>query len=287
MIIKLTIIERGNHVKFSVLMSVYEKEDPLYLDDALKSILINQSVIPNELVLVKDGPLTEQLNEVILYYKSRFPNLINLIELDTNRGLGEALKIGLNHCRYDLVARMDSDDISQRLRFEKQLHYLKENPDVDLVGSNIAEFFKIPTKIEFIREVPSTNDEIIKMVKRRNPINHVSVMFKKNVVIKSGSYIHLPFLEDYYLWIRMISNKAEMANIPESLVYVRTGEKMFERRSNPEIMAGWYILQKEMNKYNIINKYDVIINVIRMYLFIQTPSKLKEYLYKCLLRKKG
>lgn len=271
-------------MKFSVLMSVYDKENPKYFSEALDSTLVNQSVIPDELVIVKDGPLTKQLDEVIEKYQERFTSLIKVIKLETNMGLGEALRVGLEECNFDIVARMDSDDINNNLRFEKQLKLLLECSEVDLVGSNIAEFFYTTEDIKFIRKVPTTSYEIRKMARRRNPINHVSVMFRKSSVMKVGGYKHLPFLEDYYLWIRMIGSNFNLMNINEELVYVRTGEKMFTRRSNPEYIKGWYNLQKEMVNNKIINQGDVIINMLNILGFIYTPAALKKYIYRYFLR---
>jgi len=271
-------------MKFSVLMSVYEKENPHFLSEAIESTLINQSVIPNEFVIVKDGSLTKQLDDVIEKYKKMFPSVVKVVQLDINKGLGEALRIGLENCSFDIVARMDSDDINHYLRFEKQLKVFKENPEIDLVGANIAEFFDTPDEIKFIRKVPTNNFEIKKMAKRRNPINHVSVMFKKTAVINSGSYKHLYFLEDYYLWIRMLAKGFNLVNLDETLIYVRTGEKMFKRRSNPKYIKSWYILQNEMYQYKLINILDFIINMINIVVFIYTPPKLKKHIYKLLLR---
>jgi glycosyltransferase involved in cell wall biosynthesis len=272
-------------MNFSVLISVYIKEKPQYLNDALKSLLEDQSLKPNEVVIVKDGPLTNDLEMVIGKYKTKFQSIVKIVGLDSNRGLGKALKIGLDYCSFDLVARMDSDDICHDLRFEKQIKLFTENPKLDIVGANIAEFFDHPNKVEFVREVPTFQDEIIKMLKRRNPINHVSVMFRKSSVIKAGSYKHLYFLEDYYLWVRMLAQGFNVQNVDETLVYVRTGENMFIRRSNPEYIKSWFVLQKEMKRYNLIGNIDFLINMMNIIGFIYMPPSLKRYLYSLFLRK--
>lgn len=271
-------------MKFSVLISVYEKEDHNYFKEALDSILVNQSITPDELVIVKDGPLTQQLDDIIDVYQKKNSSIVKVVQLNVNKGLGEALRIGLEQCSFDIVARMDSDDINHYLRFEKQIEALRENPEVDLVGTNIAEFFDAPDDIKFLRKVPITNCEIRKMAKRRNPINHMSVMFKKSAVIESGSYKQLYFLEDYYLWIRMLAKGFNLLNINETFVYVRTGENMFIRRSNPEYIKSWFELQKKMSEYKLINKLDFIINMLNIVGFIYMPPKFKKYLYKWFLR---
>lgn len=269
---------------FSVLMSVYIRENPIYLDEALKSILIDQTIIPNELVIVEDGPLTKELELVIEEYKKKFDSIIKLIKLSENHGLGRDLNIGLNECTYELVARMDSDDICHRLRFEKQLKVFRKNNNVDLVGSNIAEFFESRDNIEFIRKVPSSMDEIQKMSKKRNPVNHVSVMFKKSSVLNAGGYKHMLYLEDYYLWIRMIKNNNILQNIDEELVYVRTGEEMFKRRSNTKYITSWYYLQKKMYEYDMVNWNEFVLNMANIISFILIPPSIKKYIYKYFLR---
>lgn len=271
-------------MEFSVLISVYSKENPKFFDEALKSTLVNQSVTPNEVVIVKDGPLTDSLDAVIETYKEAYSSIVKVVELETNKGLGEALKIGVQSCSFDIIARMDSDDINDKLRFEKQLSVFKENSEIALVGTNIAEFFGTKNKIEFVKKVPVSLDEIKKMAIRRNPINHVSVMFKKKAVLDSGNYKHLYYLEDYYLWIRMLAQGYILKNISETLVYVRTGEGMFKRRSNPQYIKSWLLLQREMKKYSLISNKDFLINMINIVGFIYMPVFLKKHLYKFFLR---
>lgn len=271
---------------FSVLISVYEKEDPTYFDESLKSVLIEQSLLPNEVVIIKDGPLTNELEYVINKYESLFAEIVNVVELKENSGLGEALRIGIEKCSFDIIARMDSDDINHYLRFEKQLKILEDNSNVDLVGGAIAEFFDTPEQVEFIRKVPTTNDKIKKMAKRRNPINHVSVMFRKSAVQNAGSYKHLNYLEDYYLWIRMLERKCKLKNIEDILVFVRTGDNMFKRRSNPEYIKSWFLLQKEMKKFDMISSFDFIENMLNIIVFIYMPPSFKKVIYRIFLRVK-
>ncbi|MBI0577960.1 glycosyltransferase [Neobacillus cucumis] len=271
-------------MEFSVLMSVYKNENHKYFYEAIQSTVENQSVIPNELVIVKDGPLTDELEKVIKTFEIKFPSILKVVQLENNVGLGEALRIGLEHCNFDIVARMDSDDINHFLRFEKQLKVLKNDNQIDVVGTYIGEFFNSPSNLEFIRTVPIHSHEIKKMSKRRNPINHVSVMFKKDSVKKVGSYKHLYFLEDYYLWVRMINEGLNLINIDETLVYVRTGNSMFKRRSNPQYISSWFLLQKEMYKNGLITKIDFLINMLNIIVFIGIPPKLKELLYRHVLR---
>lgn len=274
-------------MNFSVLMSVYKNDNEIHFKESLESILVNQSLLPSEVVLVKDGPLTEGLNSTIEEYKKSHSNLIKVVVLEENKGLGEALKIGLDFCSYDIVARMDSDDISHCKRFERQLGVFQKNSEVDLVGTYIKEFFESIENIQFVREVPLDEENLLKMLKRRNPVNHVTVMFKKKSVIDSGSYKHLNYLEDYYLWVRMLNKGYKIMNISDSLVYVRTGNQMFKRRSNPKYIKSWHTLQLELKRLNFISNLEVIINMINIIIFIYTPPMIKKYIYKYLLRGKG
>jgi len=270
---------------FSVLMSVYIKESPEFLEKSLESVLITQTLTPSDVVLVKDGPLTNELEDVIKKFKSEFPNQLNVIGLEKNLGLGKALNIGLENCKYDLVARMDSDDISVEHRFETQLRYFEENHTLDVVGGNIIEFYDFPSQPVAERKVPSTMQEIVEMMKRRNPMNHVSVMFKKSAVLRAGGYKHLPYLEDYYLWVRMVETNCLMINIDDTLVYVRTGAEMYKRRGNKEYIRGWYTLQQKMKAMGNVNSLNVAFNMASIIGFIYMPVGLKELAYKKILRK--
>lgn len=272
-------------MEFSVLLSVYYKEKSEYLDKALESILINQSVIPDEVVLVKDGPLTEELEKVISKYKNNFPNKLNVVPIQENVGLGKALEIGLNNCSYEIVARADTDDINYPTRFEKQIKEFINDTRLDVVGSYITEFYSSTDEIIFIKQMPLSCDEITKMSKRRNPMNHMTVMFKKSSVIEVGSYKHLFYLEDYYLWVRLLVNGAKLKNIGEPLVYVRTGEDMYTRRSNPKYISSWLNLQKYLYSKKMISKVGFITNMLNICTFILIPGKFKKYIYKFFLRK--
>lgn len=271
--------------KFSVLISVYKKVDPIEFNKALKSI-INQTICPNEIVLIQDGPLTPELLKEIDNFSKKFLNFKNVV-LERNVGLGKALNIGLSHCTYELVARMDTDDLSRKNRFELQLEEFKNNPKLAVVGGHIAEFYTNPNEIQNYRFVPESSNEMLNMVKRRNPVNHVTVMFKKSDIEEVGSYMHIPFLEDYYLWARLLAKKKEIKNINQVLVDVRTGKEMYKRRGNKKYISSWNKLQRSMLEMNLINKFDYMINMINIILFINTPPRLKEFVYERFLRKRS
>lgn len=277
--------EITNSTQFSVLMSVYIKEKPEFLDASLHSVLAIQTIIPDEVILVKDGPLTEDLDAIIQKYLLEYSNVLKIVELPKNVGLGKALNVGLSNCNYSLVARMDSDDINVHNRFERQIKRFQNNLQLDLTGSNIIEFFDSPDNPIFVKTLPTETSGIRKMIKRRNPINHVSVMFRKEAVIKAGGYKHLLYLEDYYLWARMLHEGCVMENINENLVYVRTGVDMFARRSNREYIKSWYRLQKAMYSLALISRLDMFINMISISVFVLTPPVMKRFIYKVFLRK--
>ena len=238
--------------QYSVLMSVYFKEKPEHLAKSLDS-MFNQSVAPNEIVLVEDGPLTEELYEVLDVYLQKYPDIFKRVVNEANLGLGKALNRGIEVCKNEFVARMDTDDISEIDRCEKQLKLFIDNPDFDVVGTNIAEFTENPENICSIREVPATHKEICTFMKKRCPFNHMTVMFKKSSVISSGSYLDWHYNEDYYLWIRMFLNGCHFANIAQNLVRVRVGNEMFARR------GGYKYYKSEKNLFKYMYKHKVIL----------------------------
>lgn len=270
--------------KFSVLMPVYHKENPNYFKGALDSILMNQTLKPNEFVLVVDGPVNDDLNMIINEYEKNYEKTLKVYRLERNVGLGKALNYGLSKCTYNLVARADSDDINMPERFELQIDKFKNDNSIDVLGSFIDEFnddYKSP--INF-KKMPIKHTELYRMAKMRNPINHMSVMFKKKAIIDAGEYQHLPYLEDYYLWIRVIANGGKLENLDKYLVHVRVGNGMVYRRSNKEYIPGWKILNNYMRDKKIINFHEYIRNIINIYAFIYMPVPLKKAAYKVLLR---
>lgn len=271
-------------MNFSVLMSVYEKENPDYLRASLESILINQTIIPAEVVLVEDGPLTDGLYTVLEEFKQKF-SFLKSIKLKRNLGLGAALNEGLKHCSFEWVARMDSDDIASSTRFEKQLEFIQHNPDIGVVGGGIEEFLSSLNDIISKKKVPIQHDEIIRMAKRRNPMCHMTVMLKKTSVEKVGGYQSLPYVEDYYLWVRMIASGIKLANLDDILVYARVGNGMFDRRGSREQIVSWKILNRFMIKERMINHTDYLINMISIIGFVYMPSAIKKIIYGKFLRK--
>ncbi|OOF23824.1 glycosyl transferase family 2 [Salinivibrio proteolyticus] len=217
-------------MEFSVLMSVYFKEDADWLNQAMRSVWDEQTLKPNEIVLVKDGPLTPELDDVISIWRDKLGNILQCIPLEENVGLGDALNIGLKYCSNEIIARMDTDDIALPQRFEKQLVTLQQE-DVDICSAWITEFDVAPSLATGTRKIPEYHDAIAQYAKLRNPINHPAVMYKKSAVEKAGGYRKMMWFEDYYLWVRMLLTGSKFYNIQEPLVLMRAGMAQLERRS--------------------------------------------------------
>ena len=269
--------------KFSVLMSVYNKENPRFLRESLDSIL-NQSIVPDEVVLVKDGKLTRALNEVIIFFESKYKNIIKVVSFENNRGLGVSLHDGILECSNEIVFRMDSDDICVKDRFEKTMKIFN-SMDVDVVGGIITEYDENMEQIMGIRVVPEKNEDITKLMKKRNAINHVTVAYKKSKVLEAGNYQDMPFFEDYYLWVRMILKGFKFYNIQENLVNVRGGTSMIERRGGTNYISK--IVSFEKNIYNIkfISLSTCFLNILERAFVSIIPRGFRTFVYKKILRK--
>lgn len=270
-------------MKISVLISVYYKEKPEYLQEALESIL-NQTYMPSQIVIIKDGEVTQELENVLNIYKEKFYNLIDIYKLEEHLGLGEALKFGVNKCKYEYIARMDSDDMAVKDRFEKQVEYLKENPQVDILGGYIEEYDEELKKLIDIRKIPLSNKEIRKKLKIISPFNHGTVIFKKQKVLEAGNYNNC-IMEDYDLWARMILKNAQTANLAKVLIKSRTGKTMYRKRSTKKYIQGIYQIERNLLNYKIINKVEYFYNVITRILIAKTPISMKIWIYPHIIRK--
>ncbi len=277
-------IERVNDIKFSVLMSVYKNENPIYFDESIKSIL-NQTLVPNQIVIVCDGLLTEDLYKIVDKYKSYQPNIFKFVEYEKNQGLGNALNIGLKNCDYDYVARMDTDDIARNDRFEKQFDFLSKHPEISILGSSIAEFDTNINHIISYRKVPTTDYEIKKFAHKRNPFNHMTVVLKKQDVIDTGSYMDMPLAEDYYLWVRMFCNGYKGANINDNLVYARAGDEMVERRSGFAYAKKIHHLRYNLYKVGFLKYHEYVLYSICHCTIAVFPLPLKRIIYRKVLHK--
>ncbi len=266
-------------MEFSILMSIYHKEKADYLDKAMVSIWYEQSVKPNEIILVEDGKLTEELYQSIEKWKKKCEGKLKIISLEKNLGLGDALNIGLEHCSYEMVARMDTDDISLFERFEKQLNIFKQR-DIDICSGWVGEFEKNENEIISYRKLPQLHSQILTFAKLRNPINHPAVMYRKSAVQKAGGYQKMMWFEDYYLWVRMLKNGAKFYNIQEPLVNMRAGYGQLQRRRGIKYAFSEYSFQKKLLKIKFINFGEFLRNILIRFISRIMPSHLLKKIYQ-------
>ena len=270
---------------FSVCMSVYKNDKPEFVSLALDSI-INQTVRPSEIVMVVDGPISNELNHLLDEYDNKYSGLFNIIRLLENKGLGNALKIATEKAKYELIARMDSDDIAASDRFEKQLKCFQDDWDLSIVGSTISEFIDTQDNIVGYRVCPSSDEDIKNYMVKRCALNHVTVMFKKNEVIRVGNYQDWFWNEDYYLWIRMMLAGCKFANLPDILVNVRVGKDMYARRGGWRYFKSEALLQNYMWKHGMIGLFRYCYNVaIRFAVQIAMPNSLRGWVFRTFARK--
>lgn len=269
--------------QFSVSMCVYGKNNPEHFDIAVGSI-INQSVKPSEVILVVDGPVPPEIDAVISKYEEF--DFFKVYRFQENKGHGEARRFGLEKCTNELVAIMDADDISAPDRFEVQLKAFESDNSVDIVGGDISEFVDSEENVVAYRRVPKTDAEIKEYLKKRCPLNHVSVMFKKSAVEKAGGYLDLFWNEDYYLWIRMAAENAIMANTGTVLVNVRTGADMYNRRGGKKYFKSEKFLQKYMLDRKMIGRFTYFSNVLKRWIVQRLlPNKLRGWVFRTFARK--
>lgn len=268
---------------YSVLMSVYKKEQPEFLKESIQSIM-DQTLKTDNFVLVCDGALTKELDQVIEEFEKKNPGIFFILRLETNRGLGVALQKGLFYCKHDLVARMDSDDIAKPYRCEKQIDVFCRK-GVDIVSSTIEEFYKSPGDRKVYKTLPEEQEAIVEYARTRNPFNHPAVMFRKTAVEQVNGYQPFYLLEDYYLWVRMLKNGARAYNIQESLLYMRVGEGMYHRRGGIKYFWSLYCLYNYMRKTHFCSDFDFV-KIISGYFFMCVlPEKIREKIYTRKLRR--
>ncbi|MBE6944155.1 MAG: glycosyltransferase [Ruminococcaceae bacterium] len=269
--------------KFSVSMCVYGGDHPAWFQTSVDSIR-NQTAPPDEIVLVVDGPVPEDLNAVICQYEKE--PIFHVIRLEKNMGHGEARRISLNACKHSLVALMDADDISVPDRFAKQIKMFAEDPALTIVGGNITEFVDTPDNLVGMRTVYTTDSEIKQDMKKRCPMNQMTVMFRKADVEAAGGYVDWYCDEDYYLWLRLMLSGAKFCNIPETLVNVRVGKEMYSRRGGMKYFKSEAKLQKWMLKKKVIGFGTYAVNVAkRLIVQVLLPNSLRSWVFQKFARK--
>ena len=271
---------------FSVLISIYHKESPAYFNACMESIWDNQNLKPTEIILVEDGPLTPALDEVISDWQVKIAKELKVVVLSENVGLGRALNEGLKYCSNDWVFRMDTDDICTPDRFEKQIKFIQQNPEVVLFGGQILEFENEPNDSQVLKTVPTGNDEIRKFSQTRCPFNHMTVAYKKNVIMELGGYKHHFFMEDYNLWLRVIGSGYKVANLADLILFARVGNGMHARRK------GYAYIKSEKQLLNLKKELKLQSPIHANMLFLirsafrLIPSSMLGKFYNTFLRKK-
>lgn len=268
--------------EYSVLMSVYAKEKPENLRESIKS-MVEQTVEPNDFVIVCDGQLTSALYLVIDEFREKYP-YINVIYCEKNKGLAAALETGLNYCKNDIVARMDSDDIAFPDRMKLQLDAFREK-NADIVSGTVAEFDKSTDDILAYKELPKTSARIQNYARRRNPFNHPCTAFRKQQVYMAGGYMECHWFEDYYLWLRMLRRGCKAYNIRQPLVYMRAGKGMYGRRGGFQYTLAALKFRKRMLKEGYCGFFDFIYACAAHIAVGLVPNRLRIFIYSKFLRK--
>lgn len=271
---------------YSVLMSVYYRDNPEFLKEAMLSIY-NQTEKTDDFVVICDGPVTVQIDNILIQMQEKFGSVLNVIRLPENQGLGLALNEGLKHCKNILVARMDSDDISIPSRCKQQLEKFNKNPNLSIIGSSVYEFSKSLENPDNIRVLPLSHNDILTFAKSRSPFNHPSVMYKKQSIIDVGSYQDFYLLEDYHLWIRLLNKGYISENIKDPLLFMRAGEGQYKRRGGMKYAKSQVRLAKYMYDISFISLPRMIFNIVVRFSVAIVPSSIRSVFYKLFLRKKA
>lgn len=269
---------------YSVLMSVYIKEKPEYLRKSMNS-MFTQTVATNDFVLVCDGPLTPELNAVIDEMQAAHPVVLRVLRLEKNVGLGCALNAGVNYCRNELIARMDSDDIAVPERCERELAVFEKHPELSIVGSVIEEFSDDKAISGVWRVVPEKHEDILRFAKVRNPFNHPSVMYRKQAVLEAGNYQSVRYMQDYYLWVAMLIKGFKGYNIQDTLVHMRAGEDLFKRRSGKIYIRIQLDLFKRMLDEGFISYPRYLTSCAIRILSGIAPNVLRQFVFRKVLRR--
>ena len=267
-------------MEFSVLMSIYYNENSIYFNRAMQSVFDEQTLKPTQIVLVQDGLLTEELYTEVKKWQYRLGDVLTIIVLEKNLGLGDALNIGLDSCDHALVARMDTDDIAHPDRFKIQIEHMIENFDCDIVGSSVTEFDDNPDFVISSRTVPCMHDDIVFYAQKKNPFNHPSVIYRKSVVADAGGYRKFHGFEDYYLWVRMIQNGSRCANISMPLVRMRVGYSMLARRGGYYYALNEIRLQYKFLDSDFITVFQFIKNLLIRIPVRLLPNRLRGLVYR-------
>lgn len=271
--------------EYSVLMSVYYKENAKWFEESIQSMFV-QTIQPKEFVLVEDGKLTEELENVVKKYKKKYPKTMKVVKLDANVGLGPALQRGVKECSCEYIARMDSDDYSVPNRIEKEFEIFEKDSTIGMVGSNVSEFIDNIQNVICNVVLPEKDEDIIKFSKKRNPFRHPSIMFKKSEVIKAGNYREYYLCEDYDMWLRMIRNNCKCYNIQDNLVYMRISDDFYKRRGGIKYLKSINKFKKEQMTLGYFTKMEYLKSIIPHAIVCLMPNFMRDFVYRKMLRRK-
>jgi len=263
---------------FSVLISIYKDDNPRYFREALESIYDSQLLKPDEIVLVADGMINDEHLTIIDSFINKYPDILQFYPLEKNQGLASALNFGLRKCKHDLIVRMDSDDISLPDRFSTQYKFMMENMSISVCGSYIEEVDPDTLNFICIRKVPIVTNEISKFAKRRSPVSHPSVIFRKSVVLQYGGYPPFRKSQDYALWSNLLKEGIMFANLPEVLLKMRTGQELQNRRGFSHFKYEFAVL-KYQYKIGFISIFDFALNFGIRFFLRATPVWVRKFLY--------
>ncbi len=266
----------------SVLMSVYRNEKHTYFREAMESIL-HQTRMPDEIVLMVDGPLYGELERCVREYEKRCP-ILKVYRLKENVQLGRSLRKGALLCRYEMIARMDTDDIAAPDRLEKQYAFLAEQRDVSAVGGWILEFNDENT-MHTVKKMPETNEEIRKYGTYRSPLNHVTVMMRRSDLLACGNYRHFAGLEDYYLWMRMMASGRQLYSLPEVLVKVRANSDVYKRRGGFSYMLRYLKLRRIQRELGLTHGFSYLKAIAVTVGITAIPPGVRKLVYRTVLRR--
>ena len=268
--------------KYSVLMSVYHKEKPEYLSQSIKS-MVEQSLPPHEFVLVKDGPLTPELDKIINNFDKQYPNLFNIVNLPKNRGIGSAANAGLSECKCDLIVKMDADDISRKDRCELQIREFMLDSELDIIGSQLVEFDSDISNVTAVRAVPTEHDDIVKFAKRRSPFNNQTVVYKKSTVLSVGGYSGLKRVKiTICLYGSYIMGKVE--EYRRGTCLLRLNSDAYARRGTFKNTSAVIKSRYDSMRIGFSSPIDFIIAVLGQIFIAILPNRLKNWLYIKFLR---
>ena len=272
-------------LNFSVLLSLYYKENLSALDQCFQSLWIDQTVKPTEIVLVLDGPIGSELQACVDSWQNKIGSVLKVIPLTENVGLGKALNAGLKYCSNEWVFRMDTDDICTPDRFEKQIAFIEQHPEIVLFSGQVMEFDQNITDANVLKTVPIGFEEIKKFAQKRCPFNHMAVAYRKSIIEKLGSYQHHLFMEDYNLWLRVIGAGYQVGNLADVIVYARVGNGMHARRKGFQYIKSekqLLDLKKQLKLQNPV--YANMLFLIRS-AFRLLPANMLGKIYNTFLRK--